>query len=82
LLCQRPPCRKPGPVLHICFFIGTPGIVFGLKCVLRSDDLPFKKRGQGGMIRGKPCITAMLAQSLGNRVSGLKKLAFYAEIAA
>lgn len=64
LFCQRPPCGEPGPVLHVCLFVGTPGVVFGLKCVLRSDDLPFEKSRQGGMILGKSCFTTAMLDSI------------------
>lgn len=37
------PRLEPGPVLHIGFFVGAPGLVLGHECVFCANDFSFEK---------------------------------------
>lgn len=42
---ERSPRLEPGPVLHIGFFVGAPGLVLGHECVFCANDFSFEKGG-------------------------------------
>lgn len=53
---ERSPRLESGPMLHIGFFVGTPGLVLGHECVFCADDFSFKKGGQGRVFLCEACV--------------------------
>lgn len=78
------PCRKPGPVVYVCFLIGAPCFIASYECVLGADDFSFEECGQGGMVFREACIgrtTVRMALYIGEKTEGMEEPTLNAQIA-